>query len=136
MAENKTQKTTASVEDFLAQIADTQKQADSKALCIMMETATGAPARMWGGAIIGFGDYRYQYESGREGDWFVCGFSPRKANLALYLMGGLQQLQPLLEKLGKYKTGKGCLYINKLTDVDEQVLRAMIDLCVKKLKDS
>jgi hypothetical protein len=89
---------------------------------------------MWGTSIIGFGDHHYVYESGREGDWFIAGFSPRVQNLTLYMMGGFDQ--ELMKKLGKYKTGKGCLYINKLEDVDTKVLNKLITTSVKKAKAS
>ncbi len=87
---------------------------------------TGENGKLWGPSIVGFGEYHYQYESGREGDWMRNGFSPRKQNLSLYIMAGFNKRGKLLEKLGKYKTGKGCLYINKLEDVDEKVLRELI----------
>ncbi len=92
-----------------------------------MEKATKAKAKMWGSAIIGFGDRRIKYESGRELDWFVMGFSPRKQNFALYIFGTVEKQQALLKKLGKYKTGKGCLYINKLEEVDMAVLKEIIN---------
>jgi hypothetical protein len=132
MAENKTQKNDLSVTDFLNSVPDEQKRRDSFAIMEMMKQASGAEPKMWGPAIIGFGDAHYKYESGREGDWFKVGFSPRKQNLTLYLMGGAPSYPDLLGKLGKYKTGKGCLYINKLTDVDVEVLREMISRSMPK----
>ena len=90
---------------------------------------------MWGAAIVGFGAYHYKYASGREGDWFLVGFAPRKQDLTLYLMGGLMDKQPLLDALGKYKCGKGCLYLKRLADVDRQVLTKLIEESVKKLTD-
>jgi hypothetical protein len=97
-----------------------------------MKKATNAEPKMWGTSIIGFGDYHYKYESGRENDWFLAGFSPRAQNLTLYMMGGLDP--ELLKKLGKYKTGKGCLYINKMEDVDSKVLSELITSAVKRTK--
>jgi len=91
-----------------------------------MEKATKAKAKLWGTAIIGFGDKRLKYESGRELDWFVMGFSPRKQNFALYISGAVEKQQALLKKLGKHKTGKGCLYINKLEEIDQAVLKEII----------
>jgi hypothetical protein len=90
---------------------------------------------MWGSSIIGFGDHHYVYESGREGDWFIVGFSPRKQNMTLYLMGGLSHLSEFLQQLGKYTNGKGCLYVKKLSDIKLDVLKAMIQKAVKKNKD-
>lgn len=126
MAELKTKKTTLSVHDFLEAIPDIQKQKDAFAILALMEKATKAKGKMWGTAIIGLGDRRLKYESGRELDWFVMGFSPRKQNFALYISGAVAQQQALLKKLGKHKTGKGCLYINKLEEVDLTVLKAII----------
>jgi hypothetical protein len=133
MAELKTKKTAQSVEAFLNKITDKQKREDSLAILEMLKKATGEKPKMWGESIIGFGDYHYKYASGREGDWFRAGFSPRKQNLTLYL--GLDVVGPnadLIKKLGKHKTGKGCLYINKLADIDTKVLREMIKRAVSK----
>ena len=126
MAENKTQKTEASVSDFLNTLPDETKRQDCFTILALMKQASGSAPKMWGPAIIGFGDAHYKYESGREGDWFKIGFSPRKANLTLYIMGGLPKYADLLGQLGKHKTGKGCLYINKLSDVNLDVLKEMI----------
>ncbi len=136
MAEIKTQKTDASVEEFLHSITDEQRRADCFTVLELMKKATKAEPKMWGSSIVGFGAYRYKYESGREGDWFLVGFSPRKQNLTLYLMGGLEQQQELLPQLGKHKTGKSCLYLNKLTDVDLKVLKKMIQQSVAAVKTS
>jgi hypothetical protein len=95
-----------------------------------MQQATQAPPKMWGTSIVGFGEYHYTYASGREGDWFLAGFSPRKNNLTLYIMSGFDDYAALLSKLGKYKTGKACLYINKLQDVDLAILRSLIERSV------
>ena len=101
----------------------------------MMQEITKTPPKMWGNAIIGFGEYHYVYASGREGDWFLTGLSPRKQSLTLYIMSGLNQHLDLLGKLGKFKTGKGCLYINKLEDVDLDILQQLITLGVEQLKE-
>jgi hypothetical protein len=126
MAELKTKKTDESVERFLNQVDDDKKRHDSFKIKELMQEVTGEPPKMWGSSIVGFGDYHYQYESGRAGDWFLVGFSPRKRNLTLYIMAGFDRYEDLLSKLGKYKTGKACLYINKLEDVDQQVLRELV----------
>jgi hypothetical protein len=126
MAELKTKKTELSVEAFLNTVADEQKRKDAFALLTMMEKNTKSKAKMWGGAIVGFGETVLKYESGRELDWFIMGFSPRKQNFALYISNAVSNNEVLLKKLGKYKTGKGCLYINKLEEVDTGVLKEII----------
>lgn len=127
-AEIKTKETSESVEDFLNSIQDEQKRVDSFELLEIMKLVSGCEPRMWGGAIIGFGNSVYTSPAtGREVDWFVSGFSPRKANLSVYLAGGLKRYSAALEKLGKHKTSVGCLYIKKLADVDNEVLRGMIE---------
>ncbi|MBS1966549.1 MAG: DUF1801 domain-containing protein [Chloroflexi bacterium SZAS-1] len=128
MAELKTKPTEQSVEEFLASIADPQQRADSQTIASLMQEVSGAAPRMWGPGIIGFGDYHYEYASGRSGDWFLTGFAPRKSNLTLYLNsgGGFDAQRVLLERLGKHKLGKGCLYIKRLADVDQAVLRELI----------
>jgi hypothetical protein len=126
MAELKTKLTDASVELFIKSIKDENRRKDSIELNKMMKAITGAKPKMWGSSIVGFGNYQYKYASGREGDWFPIGFSPRKQNLAVYLRGGLDIQADLLKKLGKHKTGKGCLYINKLEDIDADILKKMI----------
>ena len=133
MAELKTQKTDASVEAFLNSVADEDRKRDSFAVLDLMKQVSRAEPKMWGPAIVGFGQYHYKYESGRENDWFPIGFSPRKSNLTLYLTGGLESQADLLAKLGKHKAGKGCIYINKLADVDQSVLRQMLERCLKSL---
>ncbi len=130
MAELKTKATTQSVVKFLNSITDEQRRQDCFTLLEMLKKATGAEPKMWGSSIVGFGDYHYAYASGREADWFLAGFSPRKQNLTLYSMGGFMQYEALLEKLGKHKTGKGCLYINKLEDIHLPTLRKMIEQSV------
>jgi len=132
MAELKTKVTKASVDQFLQGIKDENKREDCYQVLKIMKKVTKSEPKMWGPSIIGFGDHHYVYESGREGDWFVTGFSPRVQNLTLYMMGGFDR--ELLKKLGKYKTGKGCLYINKLADVDLKVLNELIATSVKQAK--
>lgn len=127
MAELKTKRTELSVDAFINNIQEPQKRKDAFSILELMEKATKAKGKMWGSAIIGFGDRRLKYESGRELDWFVMGFSPRKQNFALYITGAVAKQQALLIKLGKHKTGKGCLYINKLEEVDEAVLKEIIN---------
>lgn len=126
VAELKTQMNNASVEEFLNSIADEQRREDCFRLLKIMKTATKAEPAMWGTSIIGFGRYHYKYESGREGDWFVTGFSPRKQDLTLYIMPGLERYPSLMKKLGKHKTGRSCLYIKKLGDVDLATLKQLI----------
>ena len=131
MAENKTKATKASVTAFMNAIEDRQKRADARKVAAMMRRATGKRARMWGPSIVGYGTYHYKYESGREGDFMVAGFSPRKQALTVYIMAGFGRFDALLKKLGKYKTGKSCLYIKRLSDVDEAVLEKLIVESVK-----
>ena len=133
MAENKTKPNSLSVEAFLDKIEDPVKKADSKILAALMEELTGSKPKMWGESIVGFGDYRYKYASGREGDWFVAGFSPRKQNLTIYIMGYLEFYTDILENLGKHKHGKGCLYIKRLVDIDKEVLRTLIRTSIERL---
>lgn len=132
LAEIKTKPTAASVEDFLNAVGDEQKHKDSFALLEMMKEATGEEPKMWGSSLIGFGEKRYESPAtGREVDWLLIGFSPRKANLSIYLTLGLKQHADALKRLGKHKTGVGCLYINKLEDVDLKVLKGMIAASLK-----
>ncbi len=127
LAEIKTKQTEASVDDFLAAIADEQKRKDARQILQMMQKATGQKPKLWGSAIIGFGDKIYKSPAtGREVKWFVMGFSPRKANFSLHLVVDVKRKADLLEKLGKHKTGVGCLYINKLADVDIKILEQLI----------
>ena len=126
MAELKTKRNDASVETFLNSIPDERKRADAFAVLELMKQATGEEPAMWGDAIVGFGEYHYRYASGREGDWPLAGFSPRKQNLTIYIMSGFDAYDELLERLGKYKTGKACLYINKLADVNPAVLEELV----------
>ena len=133
MAELKTKVTRASVDKFLEGIKDEKKRADCYQILKIMKKATKAEPKMWGPSIIGFGDYRYKYASGRENDWFITGFSPRAQALTLYMTGGFDK--ELLGKLGKYKTGKGCLYIGKIEDIDPKVLSELIAAGVKNLSN-
>jgi hypothetical protein len=135
MAELKTKLNDASVTDFLNGIKDEGKRADSFEILKMMGQVIKQEPKMWGASIIGFGEYHYKYKSGREGDWFVAGFSPRKQNLTLYVMGGFAPHTDLLKKLGKHKTGVGCLYVNKLADVDVKVLKELLKQAVKLTKN-
>ena len=132
MAEMKTTRNDASIEDFLNKVDDKQKREDSFEIVQMMQQVTKEVPKMWGPAIIGFGSYHYKYESGREGDMPRIAFSPRKQNITLYVGLGSDTENPLLKKLGKYTTGKGCLYIKKLADVDKKVLQDLITQSFKK----
>lgn len=125
-AKNKTVENDDSVNDFLNSVQDESKKADSFKIKAMMEEISGEPAKMWGKSIVGFGTYHYKYESGREGDFMKAGFSPRAQNLTLYIMAGFDRYDELLSKLGKYKTGKSCLYVKRLTDVNEEVLKELV----------
>ena len=136
MAELKTKENDQSVEAFLAGIEDAQKQADCRTLIAIMQEATGAAPRMWGESIVGFGHYHYKYASGREGDWFLTGFAPRKQNLTLYIMAGFDNYEALLSKLGKHSTGKSCLYVKRLADVDMPVLTELVVESVAHMKAS
>ena len=129
MAENKTKITEASVTDFLAGIESDKRRLDGQVILEMMQRISGEPPQMWGPSIIGFGVYHYKYESGREGDMPKISFSPRKAKQVLYVLTNFEGQETLLEKLGKYKTGKICLYINKLEDVDTKILEQIIQAC-------
>ena len=126
MADNKTRPTGSSVTSFMNAISDREMRADAKKVAAMMRKATGKRARMWGPSIVGYGSYHYRYESGREGDFMITGFSPRKQALTVYIMPGFSHFDKLMAKLGKYKTGKSCLYIKRLVDIDEAVLEELI----------
>lgn len=133
MAELKTKLNDASPIDFLNTIEDESKRKDAFTIMEMMQESTGAPPKMWGASIIGFGTTRYKYASGQEGDWMKIGFSPRKQNLTLYL-GGIDSHGEILERLGKHSCGKGCLYIKKLKDVDVEALRELIAKSIEDKK--
>ena len=133
MAENKTMQNNASVTQFLKSVDNGKRRADAKAVHKMMREVTGKRAKMWGASLIGFGKYDYRYESGRSGSFMLTGYSPRKQNLVVYIMPGFKPYKTLMDKLGKYKTGKSCLYINKLEDVDQKVLQQLIARSVKDM---
>jgi len=133
MAEMKTKVNEASVEEFLSTVEDEQKRKDCFEIVKIMKQVTKEEPKMWGPAIIGFGSYHYKYESGREGDAPKIGFSPRKQNITLYIGLGSETENPLLKKLGKYTTGKGCLYIKRLADVDMKVLQGLITESFKRV---
>lgn len=126
MAELKTQPTGADVTAFLNAIADERKRNDSFALVELMHDVTGAAPRLWGENIVGFGDHHYKYASGREGDWFIVGFAARKQNLTLYLTYGFEQDTDLMAQLGKHSSGKACLYVKRLSDVNLDTLRELV----------
>ena len=134
MKQNKTQKTNESVELFFSSVMDEQKQADSYTLVEMMGKITKSSPHLWGNSIIGFGEYHYRYKSGREGDWFLTGFSPRKQALTLYLMCELSHDGLDFKGLGKYKKGKGCLYIKRLSDINTTVLEGLIHQSIAIIK--
>ena len=133
MAELKTRRTDASVAEFLRTVADEERRKDCRTLAAMMERATGARPRMWGPSIVGFGSYPYRYPSGREGEWFLAGFSPRKQDLPVYVMSGFAGHQALLDRLGRHKTGKSCLYLKRLSDVDLAALGELIERSVAQV---
>ena len=134
MAEMKTRPTDVSVEAFLDGVDHERRRRDARVVHDMMRRITGYEPKMWGPSIVGFGSYHYKYESGREGDLCLTGFSPRKSALTIYIMPGFSQYDDLLGKLGKHKTGKSCLYVNKLDDIDLDVLEELIRLSVDFMK--
>jgi nucleoid DNA-binding protein len=135
MAELKTKINNSSVEKFLNSVEDDQKRKDSLTILNMMKKISKEVPKMWGPNIVGFGKYDYKYKSGREGAWFLTGFSPRKQNLTIYIMSGFKRYNDLMKNLGKYKTGSSCLYIKKLEDVDMKVLKELISESVKHMKN-
>ncbi|MCO4761401.1 MAG: DUF1801 domain-containing protein [Myxococcales bacterium] len=136
MKEPKTHQTEESPQAFVDAVANRTRQADAHVLLAMFSEITGAEPRMWGPSIIGFGRYTMTYGDGRERDWLLTGFSPRKANLVLYIMDGVNQRPDLLGQLGKHRVGKSCLYINKLADVDMAVLRELIEAATARMDAS
>ncbi len=134
MAEPKTTPTEASVDDFLATVADERRRDDCRVVRDLMAEATGAEPEMWGASIVGFGRYRYEYESGRAGEWMITGFSPRKTDLTLYIVPGFEHFSDLIGRLGKHKTGKSCLYIKRLDDIDLDVLKELVARSVAKME--
>jgi Domain of unknown function (DU1801) len=135
MADIKTKKTDESFVKFLNTVQGETKRKDCFAIAEMMKTISKCEPKMWGTAIIGFGSYHYKYESGHEGDMCMIGFSPRKQNITLYISGGINNHPELLEKLGKHKTSKGCLYINKLSDIDFEILKKLIKAAFIHMKN-
>ncbi|MCB0642853.1 MAG: DUF1801 domain-containing protein [Phaeodactylibacter sp.] len=135
MATLKTTPNDGDVRAYLDSIDNDQRKADCEAIYTLMVEVTGSPGKMWGSSIVGFGRYHYVYESGREGDWFLTGFSNRKQSLTLYIMSGFTRFEELMEKLGKYKTGKGCLYVKKLADVNIEVLKTLVEESVAYLAE-
>ena len=133
MAELKTKVNDASVEKFINAVKDEEKRKDAIALLELMRNTTKEEPKMWGNSIVGFGSYHYKYASGREGDWPVTGFSPRKENLTIYFCGCLPDMKDQLKQLGKYKTGVGCLYFKKLSDIDQKILKQMLVINKKML---
>ena len=134
MAELKTKKTNQSVKEFLESVEDESKRQDSFEILKLMEKITGEKATMWGDSIVGFGSYHYKYTTGREGDWMLTGFSPRKQALTLYIMAGFDLYENLLNRLGKFKTGKSCLYIKRLEDIDMNVLTELVEKSVAHMR--
>jgi len=132
--EAKTKPTAVSVADFIAAVEDPKRRADAEAACALLAEATGEPPVMWGPSIVGFGAYHYRYASGHEGDAPLVSFSPRKANLVFYLFGCDEGRDDLLARLGKHKAGKGCVYVNRLSDVDPVVLKAMAAAAADQLR--
>jgi hypothetical protein len=134
MAELKTKVNKANVDKFLKGVKDEQTRNDCYKILDVLQKATKAEPKMWGTSIVGFGNYHYKYASGREGDWFLAGFSPRKQNLTLYIMSGFDEYDSLMKKLGKHATGKSCLYIKKLEDIDMKVLKELVAKSVKHMQ--
>ncbi|MEX0584660.1 MAG: DUF1801 domain-containing protein [Natronospirillum sp.] len=136
MAELKTQETDQDVEAFLSGVDHPQRQRDARAVLALMHDITGQPPRLWGTSMVGFGRYRYRYNSGHEGEWFVTGFAPRKTALTLYIMSGFSAYDDLMQRLGKYKTGKSCLYVKRLEDIDQAVLAELIRKSMQYMHDT
>lgn len=134
MAELKTKPTRASVAQFLNAVEDETKRKDCKEIAKMMKAITGKTPKLWGDSIVGYGTYHYKYPTGNEGDWFITGVAPRKQAITVYIMAGFDRFGELMGKLGKYKTGKSCLYIKKLNDIDRDVLYQLIDESVKYIR--
>ena len=134
--ENETKPTSQSVKAFIDGIEDEQRRKECRAISKLMRRVTGARPKMWGDSIVGFGDYHYKYDSGREGDFFLAGFSPRKQALSLYIVSGFKGHEDLLDKLGKYKTGKSCLNVKRLSDIDLDVLEELVSKSVEQMSAS
>ena len=135
MAKNKTTQNASPVEDFINSVDNEQKRRDSRDMIALMKKITGSEPTMWGSSLVGFGSYHYKYESGREGDFFITGFSPRKAAFTVYIMPGFSEYADLMEQLGPYKTGKSCLYINNLDVVDRGILEQIISKSVEDMRE-
>lgn len=135
MAELKTRPTGASVTAFIKSIDDARMRADVKKVAAMMRKATGSRAKMWGSSMVGYGSYSYSNTAGKNFKWMLTGFSPRKQALTVYIMCGFSRFESLMQSLGKYKTGKSCLYVRKLSDIDETVLQKLIDKSVKRMRE-
>ena len=135
MAKNKTTQNASPVEDFINAVDNEQKRKDSWDMIALMKKITGAEPRMWGSSLVGFGSYHYKYESGREGDYFLTGFSPRKTAFTVYIMPGFSEYADLMEQLGPYKTGKSCLYIKNLDVVDRGILEQLIIKSVEDMRE-
>jgi hypothetical protein len=136
VAELKTQPTNKSVKDFIDGIADDTKRRDCRTIMKIMKKVTKARPKMWGTSIVGYGSYHYKYASGRQGDWFTAGFSPRAQSLTLYIMSGFRGHDALMKKLGKHTTGKSCLYIKRLDEIDLDVLEELIERSVRHIEQS
>ena len=134
MSELKTRQNDGDVDAYLDSVENPNRREDARRILVLMREITGEPPRMWGSSIVGFGSYHYTYASGREGDWPVVGFAPRKRNLVLYIMPGFARYESLLARLGKHRTGKSCLYVNKLDDIDPDVLEELVRESVAEMK--
>lgn len=134
MSQRKTSQNDADVNEFLDAVENPRRRSDARQLLDLMQAVTGEPPKMWGSSIVGFGSYHYRYASGREGDSLVVGFSPRKQNLAIYIMPGFSDYGEILSRLGKFRTGKSCLYVNKLDDVDLESLEELVRQSVTEMK--
>ena len=135
MTQLKTQRNDASVEDYLNSLEDSRKRDDCFVLLQMMQELTGEEPAMWGDSIVGFGFYKYRYNSGRSGEWFITGFAPRKRDLTVYIMPGFDRYHDLMERLGKHKTGVSCLYLNRLQTIDVPTLRELISRSVADMRE-
>ncbi|MDZ7772585.1 MAG: DUF1801 domain-containing protein [Balneolaceae bacterium] len=134
MSDNKTSANEGDVDAYLNGLEDDQQRLDSFVLLELMKEVTGKEPKMWGGTIVGFGQYHYKYESGREGDWFLTGFAPRKGKLSIYIMAGFDDYHKLLEELGPHKTGQSCLYLKTLENADMEVLRRLVKRSVEYMR--
>jgi len=135
MSELKTKRNDRSVEEFLSSVENPKRKSDAFEILELMQEVTGERPMMWGKSLVGFGSYDYKYASGKSGSWFLTGFSPRKQSMTLYIMPGFEQYEELMSNLGKYKTGKSCLYVNKLEDVDMTVLRELVKLSADQMRN-